>query len=320
MLDEWTDKFRQLLLDQTSEGWNAAIKLKEDHLPRRIFKFFRPTEYALKNLEEGTVFLASPEDFNDPFDSGISMNVLPLLEHLVRTQEFEGLKDLEKIGLSRGDFADMLAGRVDEEVIARMAATESGSSPEALRALVELLPTLSQSVNQEMMVDRTHSFFRKALKVTSFTETANSPLLWAHYAENHKGFCVEYDPRSISPNLPQRRLLFPVLYDAKRFDAGPSFLKSMTSRGKDDLPNQAFLAALHKSPDWAYEREWRIVNPDGRENGFSVPMAEPTAVYGGVRMSEKDRNTLASLCSQVRVALRTPQLSADGYDIDLSGI
>ncbi len=314
MLDDWKEEVRQLLMANTTGAWQAALALKERLFPSRIFKFFRPTDFAFKNLDEDTVFLASPEDFNDPFDSGLRMTVLPMLQHLLRTRDVEGSEELAKLGVSQNDLASMLNGTVDEEVLERMATGESAGSKNELRELVRVLPMVLERVNQDLMVGRTSQFFRRALKVTCFTESADSALLWAHYAQDHRGFCVEYDIRSVDPGLPQRRLLFPVFYNAERFDAGPSFLKAMTGT-EGYLPNHAFLAALHKGPDWAYEREWRIVNPDGREQGFTIPMITPTAVYAGVRMSDEHRQLVATICARKGLVLSTPTLSSEGYGI-----
>ncbi len=317
MTDDWKVKLLDLLMDHTTESWQAALELKERHLPKRLFKFFRPTEFAFKNLEEETVFLASPEDFNDPFDSGLRMTVLPMLAHLLRTQTIEGTEELAKLGVSPNDLANMLEGTANEDLLDPFATSESGISKDEVRELVQVLPSLMERVNQDLMVDRTSQFFRRALKVTCFTETADSALLWAHYAQDHRGFCVEYDLRSADPGLPQRRLLFPVFYGPERFNAGPGFLKGMTGT-VGYLPNHAFLAALHKGPDWAYEREWRIVNPDGRAEGFAVPMIKPTSVYAGIRMSEEHRQTVTEICSRKGLALATPTLSPDGYDIHIA--
>lgn len=314
MIGDWKEEVRQLLMANTTDGWEAALAVKDRHFPPRIFKFFRPTEFAFKNLDEGTVFLASPEDFNDPFDSGLRMTVLPMLQHFLRTQDIEGSEKLAKLGVSQNDLASMLNGTVDEEVVERMTSGESGGSKDELRELIKVLPVVLERMNQDLMVGRTSQFFRRALKVTCFTESADSVLLWAHYAQDHRGFCVEYDIRSVDPGLPQRRLLFPVFYNAERFDAGPSFLKAMTGTERY-FPNHTFLAALHKGPDWAYEQEWRLVNPDGREQGFTIPMVTPTAVYAGVRMSDEHRKLVATICARKGLVLSTPILSPDGYDI-----
>lgn len=55
-------------------------------------------------------------------------------------------------------------------------------------------------------------------RATSFTKTGfNSMPMWAHYANNHQGFCVSYNMRE-SGNTELRGNIFPIQYLDKRID------------------------------------------------------------------------------------------------------
>ena len=317
--DDWKSDFLELLLHQTVASFRQAIALKDKNAPDVLFKFFGATEHAFKNLSDQTVFLASPEQFNDPYDSGLTMDAVPSLRTLMGQHQSLELDNLQKLGFSVSDLQDLLEGKMSTQARAIMGSAGTGMPAEEVERFVELFPKIMQQVNQELLVDqRLQPFFQKGLKVACFSEKASSLLLWAHYAAQHKGFCVEYGYRDMPEDAPQRRLLLPVLYRQERFDMGASMHELMLGK-KDFMPNHAIIAALHKAVDWAYENEWRIVNPDGREDGFTVPMRKPRAVHAGLRMLANDRQQLESICSALGVPLRTPKLSAAKYELVIEG-
>ncbi len=91
--------------------------------------------------------------------------------------------------------------------------------------------------------------------VVSFTEEPASLLMWAHYADKHMGFVIEYDPEH--PWFNRRRgpddeffWLRQVRYQRER----AALVATLTS-GEDMF--------LTKSEEWAYEKEWRVLLPLG---------------------------------------------------------
>lgn len=51
--------------------------------------------------------------------------------------------------------------------------------------------------------------------IKSFSEDKNNLLMWAHYASNYSGMCVEYDFSKLSDEILYH--LFPVYYSERRF-------------------------------------------------------------------------------------------------------
>lgn len=87
------------------------------------------------------------------------------------------------------------------------------------------------------------------IRIASLTETPISPLMWAHYADSHKGFCIEYDLSKLHPGF--RQSVFPVVYSDKRYDA----TYGLITRNRNILMNPL----LYKSTHWKYEKEWRMI-------------------------------------------------------------
>lgn len=63
---------------------------KLEHMPKRLFKFFPFNHNSLKCIETNAVFVNSPKNFNDPFDSLLCANENEflkkcLIEHIKKT-------------------------------------------------------------------------------------------------------------------------------------------------------------------------------------------------------------------------------------------
>jgi hypothetical protein len=112
--------------------------------------------------------------------------------------------------------------------------------------------------------------------------------MWSHYADNHKGFCVEYDLSLLKettvfslddheyyreqPQYLDERLraaikggLFPVIYTSSRVNIPISKLRKVRIDEIGDLRHNSDIGAILyktyivKSANWNYEKEWRII-------------------------------------------------------------
>ena len=122
----------------------------------------------------------------------------------------------------------------------------------------KIFPNVADKViREETNAEIAHSLdkrlykMKNSLRIACFTENCLSPLMWAHYADSHKGFCIEYDLRKLAYGY--RWGLLPVIYSNKRYDA----TKALTVRNSNMAMNPYFFKSSH----WKYEKEWRMVVP-----------------------------------------------------------
>ena len=102
--------------------------------------------------------------------------------------------------------------------------------------------------------------------------------MWSHYANQHSGFCIEYDCRE---GTGLRRLVYPVHYS----DDAPS----VSAADLMGLEKSAALDSLWltKATCWSYEQEWRVLMAHG---GKSYQAPSPiTSIIFGARMPESER-------------------------------
>lgn len=115
---------------------------------------------------------------------------------------------------------------------------------------------------------------QSSIFVTCLTETDLSNLhMWSYYADDHKGFCVEY---SLQKLLDVGVNILPVVYTEK-WDA---------DRTKPEFSTQV---ALIKGIEWSHEKEWRVVcsSPNDIDNkGIKCTAVMPEAIYVGCHDQE----------------------------------
>ncbi len=121
--------------------------------------------------------------------------------------------------------------------------------------------------------------------IYSLSQTYNDELLWAHYANSHKGFCIEYDFNLLLNNYSNEKL-----YNfAVKYSNFPPQL-SLTNALSKDLFYIVKKISGTKSKRWKYEQEYRIVI-----NKCGIQMYDHKAlrgIYFGLRMEEKRKNEI----------------------------
>ena len=169
---------------------------------------------------------------------------------------------------------------------------------------------------------------------TALTENDTSCLpMWAHYSNNHQGFCVAYDMKNPA-NTALAGCTFPVQYTDERLDI-TSFMKKYVimisaevdkqmSYGKkqigiDDLSLiyiQLYLCNI-KHSSWNYEKEFRCTT-GAQSKGMPYIDAVPKAIYIGMKCSPKNRKKLIKIAKQQSVPIYEMKLNdfSENYSLE----
>lgn len=159
--------------------------------------------------------------------------------------------------------------------------------------LVELRnsnPHLSKLNDTELIALAIDSYEEalKAMSVICFTTIPDSILMWAHYAESHRGICLGFcgEEKDKTPNDVG---VYPVQY-------------------KDEYPSLDFSRIWHKdglaqilwtkSKVWAYEKEWRRIM--AQPNSLVEYPGRLNKIIFGLRTTDSDRRTLRSILANHR--------------------
>ena len=146
--------------------------------------------------------------------------------------------------------------------------------------------------------------------IYSLSQTYKDELLWAHYGNSHKGFCIEYDLNTLLNSYKSRKLYsFPINYSNKP----PEFtINQLDSRNNNDQIVKKM--AGYKSLRWQYEQEHRIVT------GFSgLEPYDPSAlkaIYFGLNMKSELKEKMMETLKGRKIQFYQIVQIKDSYEFD----
>lgn len=269
-----------------------------------LYKYF-PIERQ-DVLRNGLVRFTQPGDFNDPFELHPSYDLMSKADIAVLP---------EALG-QEGQDGPKMRVLTPEAMHAMLSAVLPGLQKQmALHAGLEGAYALD---NNRMA----QSTFDSKFGVLCLTEVPDSLLMWAHYANNHNGFAIQFDENHefFSPTTfeGQALELSKVDYSSQRPVLSYSTLNS---------PSLYY----RKSTEWLHEREWRIIKPlsDARKSLphsehprflFDLPASAIKGVIIGLSVPQGARTELCNLLSQPHLKHATiyqTALSKDEYKLEI---
>ena len=241
-------------------------------------------------LRNNAIYLSRPSDFNDPWDCRPFFNT-DLLNDPVDMQ-----KHIDwAVRICRQD------GQMSETDIERMR--------EALndRDLLEEKIRQATIETQQAVLER--------YRVYCLCSNVQNSLMWAHYADSHRGVCLEFNVRN------------EVICGALEVQYSLGF--PMTSQYSDE-PAENLLPLLAKSKVWAYEEEWRLIaqNSDNRtphgtllaEDGFlKLPKGALTSIIVGCHGPVDEVRALTEDCG-AEIPVLVARKIENRYAIEIEGI
>jgi hypothetical protein len=212
--------------------------------PSRLYKYEPFTPRALQNLKEQVIYFGSPLNFNDPYDCALTPRIKHPTDAGVERLRLHYLSDPAIPDKARRDFETM-------------------SVPDLRRVAVRCGEKAFADGIMEFLTHR---------GVSCFSEVNDSLLLWSHYGESCKGFCLEFR----TDKAP-----FEKLHQVNYSDEMPEIDVVPFLCGED---RTQFLDLYRtKAMDWKYEREWRCIH-NKAGTAYRYDSAALTGVYLGPDM------------------------------------
>ena len=150
-----------------------------------------------------------------------------------------------------------------------------------------VLPLFGKSSKEKFrpVMDAVESLlsFTRKIGIYSLSKTYNDELLWAHYANSHKGFCIEYDLDLLLQTYKSNNIYqFPVIY--KKNPPSIDFKDVINAVDSNSIVQKM---GGYKSMRWKYEEEIRIVIDDFGIHSYNYQALK--SIYFGLRMEENDK-------------------------------
>jgi hypothetical protein len=179
------------------------------------------------------------------------------------------------------------------DIVVEAASIVAGQQPAGMQRLMRSFPAYLRDQ------------LEKDAGILTLTAEPADILMWSHYADQHKGLCLEFDTMR---GIDVFRDALPIRY-TKTFPQIDGF-----KFGSSELVEPILLT---KSEHWSYEQEWRIIRvPDGR-GVVTLPPESLTAVIIGARISEKDEIAVREWInrSRARPVLKRARLDEQSYTL-----
>ncbi len=282
MLEAVDKKTEEKLRELAMEMYNYEYMVPELNSSIPLYRYRGDVEKAIDEIENEYVFLAPTFKLNDPFDSSCTYTYEDSLNHYnTACFYWEGCFFLKKeIWHSEVDkiFKDDNIGNKKMTMQDFFVFLEKEVKKRGCRFYWK---EASKMYFYSIYI-RIHS--HKKGFVTSFSETEDSSIMWAYYANAHKGLCLKYEPQLLDSSKAEYRAI------------RKSIRKVWYSKIRLKDSEEKFFPFI-KSEEWSHESEWRLFRNSTENNKIKFPCL--TAVYLGANFdSKKDFDRIVSALSK----------------------
>jgi len=299
-------------------------------MPRNLYKFNGPTEYALQNLENGVIFCQHYSAYNDPFEFWSNIyEGIP--DPKVESDRF--LAAVEAWGFKAESVDELMADKVF-----------SDSVEEYFDECQYYAPPFRE--------------MRQGVRIACFGSEEDNLLMWSHYGDGLRGFCIVFDEDLIAnadpegylldvayPQVPPTvdSLVYGIVWDQDWYSqtAVDETTIEIQYQGRTELQSEIPLyeeagaeavKIMHdiwrhafgtKPTEWSYERERRLLIQTDRKDELPIlrkyPFETIKQIIVGERMPLEYRRRLDSVLSKTcgHIPIVTAQRSTATYCLDI---
>ncbi len=216
--------------------------------PKVLYKYRACDQYNADILLCNQLRFSRPKSFNDPFDSRFR------IVH-EGTDEQRKAFMLDGVARKHPDWSDEAKRKRVDELLSQPGLFERTAEGQQLEYV-------------ERELDR--------MEVLCLSEKRDNILMWSHYAAQHTGICLGFDPEK-----------WPLLKEyAKAVSYQDEYpLVNALSPNPEDRVRELVLI---KSADWEYEAEWRVVRAATENQRYIFPPEALVEVVFGHRVAPRD--------------------------------
>ena len=270
---------------------------KINTLPSKLYKYRGcSNEYHIKMIEENQIFFSSAALLNDPFDSTIPLRFDKLSNH-----------DWEKLYFEKSKQNHPQLNRAQRKNLSKEVVAKAQYKKDVM---------ISEYKKFQLEKNRTD------FGIFSLSEEKDNIIMWSHYSESHKGFCVGFNVKKLYEYLIKICLssrgeevfdIFKVEYEEFYPILIPSKLSSMEFVIKP---------LITKSDKWIYENEFRILLIGKTNTILVLPENIIEEVILGCNINSEDRNGIVEILKSKNenIKLFQSKISEEKYSLEFDEI
>lgn len=242
-----------------------------------LYKYRSLNKYTIINLAKEEMRVNSPKCFNDPYDCRVFINNYELFNMWVR------------------------ANKENDEGALFYSENPIANSERNNIALEEKVGWLRK---------RIYNHLDKSVFIACLSEINDSMLMWSHYADYHKGICIEYSLEELNDIAGIELVKVNYTHDISKLKYDYTQENAM----------KKFMDECIKTKDscWDYEKEWRIIVhcKDKDALGFEITSVKPKAIYLGTKVLSSDKEYMELFCERRKIDLYQMKLSEFNYGFE----
>ena len=291
-------------------------KLKETIvLPEKLYRYRSLSVNSLEALKNNRLYFSTADYYDDPFDTFINVRIKGIRPSIMCLQD----ADEQQLGLLLKLLVKSFKG----------VELESDAAIATIMQLKEVFVKEESKAAMEAYFRNIRNEIKKDIFSACFSESPVNETLWLKYAEQHKGFAVEYDLLDEKKKMCGKQdkctncginkfgmSLYPIYYSDEMYDATSfaQYLAACKAVGdslNDDILRKIQLLfgkqiwesekiSLIKKSCHKYDEEWRLI--------ITAPMNAPvccewipSAVYLGLNMNPKDMDLVSDIAKSAGV-------------------
>ena len=259
-----------------------------ENIPQPLYKYrvweepCKELQYSRRILTHNEVYLASADQFNDPFDGALPFKYPK--------------KDLtpENIYLKLHELGKRENPQMPEEELQRICYERQSSGVfENGEYWRSYYPSFKEKINS-------------TFGILSLTSNRENLLMWSHYTDSHRGFCVGIDKNLLFEHCVGQ--LSAVSY-SDTFPEIPLF---------ENSPMSLSILTTTKSTHWQYEDEFRIVKIYGARQIVTLPNEAIIEIILGCKMPEEHKEIIYQIAKTKfpKAKIFETQLNMEHFKLD----
>jgi hypothetical protein len=250
-----------------------------------LYKYCWWGEKAKKIILNNELHFANPKLFNDPFDCRIAVKIEGTEEAFLKVLE-----------------------QNKAQMIKEMVAQEPGLGISEAEKVIneEIKKNYNNPAFREMVSMHQVESMCRGIGVSCFTSENDNLLMWAHYANSHKGICFEFKAGERFFGAAQQVMYQDNIPEINYFSGPEEWMKCI----------------LTKSNHWKYERESRIVMPGANDKYTPFPAELLTGVIMGSQVDMETKNEVITLLKKRQTSVKLYQaiVKHDTFGLDIKEV
>ncbi len=268
---------------------NEVIEIK--NIPKILYKYrvweepCKDKQFSRRILTDNEVYFASADQFNDPFDCAIPFKYKKedlTEENILKKHRCMAKRDYPEIH--------------DDELRKKSAERYKSGVFENGQYWKSVYPTIKESLNKEF-------------GILSLTSKNDDILMWSHYSDSHRGFCVGLDRDLLKKSCYATDNIKPIKYDENNNYPELRLLDNI------DIIQMICTKSIH----WKYEDEYRIVKVHSSRKTFEIKNEAIVEIILGCKIEKYNKQIILNIAEEKfpNAKIFEAKINEDEYKLDI---